>query len=43
MQAAYRKAEALQPRENAPNAEQIRNLGLIGKEEDTAVVMGKKT
>ncbi|KAL1989370.1 hypothetical protein VTN96DRAFT_132 [Rasamsonia emersonii] len=40
IQAAYRKAEASHPRENAPKAEQIRNLGLLGKEEDTASVLG---
>lgn len=40
IQAAYRKAEAVFPRENAPKAEQIRNLGLLGKEEDTAKVLG---
>ncbi|KAL1971157.1 hypothetical protein VTN77DRAFT_108 [Rasamsonia byssochlamydoides] len=40
MQAAYRKAEAAHPRENAPKPEQIRNLGLLGKEEDTASVLG---
>lgn len=39
MQAAYRKAEAAHPRENAPKAEQIRSLGLIGKEEETAAVL----
>ncbi|KAK2767522.1 hypothetical protein FQN54_003679 [Arachnomyces sp. PD_36] len=39
MQAAYRKAEAANPRENAPKAEQIRNLGLLGKEEDSKAVM----
>lgn len=39
MQIAYRKAEAAHPRENAPKAEQIRNLGLLGKEEDTKAVL----
>ena len=41
MQAAYRKAEASHPRENAPKAEQVRNLGLLGKEEDSAAVLGR--
>ena len=33
LQDAYRKAEAASPRDNAPNAGQIRNLGLIGKDD----------
>ena len=41
MQAAYRKAEAATPRENAPKAEQIRSLGLLGKEEETAAFLSK--
>ncbi|KAI0898134.1 hypothetical protein F5B19DRAFT_17754 [Rostrohypoxylon terebratum] len=40
LQAAYRKAEAASARENAPSAGQIRNLGLLGKEEDTKHVLG---
>jgi len=40
MQHAYRKAEASHPRENAPRAEQISSLGLLGKEEDTKTVLG---
>ncbi|KAI9791895.1 MAG: hypothetical protein M1833_001313 [Piccolia ochrophora] len=39
IQAAYRKKEAEYPRENVPSAEAIRNLGLIGKEEDTKLVL----
>jgi NADH dehydrogenase (ubiquinone) Fe-S protein 5 len=39
MQAAYRKAEAAHPRENAPKAEQIRSLGLLGKEEEANAVL----
>lgn len=39
MQAAYRKAEAAHPRENAPSAEQIRSLGLLGKEDEAAAVL----
>lgn len=42
MQTALRKAEAAHPRENAPNAEQIRSLGLIGKEEDAAAVLSQR-
>lgn len=41
MQAAYRKAEAAHPRENAPKAEQIRSLGLLGKDEESAEVLAK--
>ena len=41
MQTAYRKAEAAHPRENAPKAEQIRSLGLLGTEEQTADVLAK--
>ena len=41
LQHAYRKAEAAQPRDDAPKAGAIRNLGLIGKEEDTKTVLGK--
>ncbi|KAH8692813.1 hypothetical protein BGW36DRAFT_430558 [Talaromyces proteolyticus] len=40
LQAAYRKAEASFPRENAPKAEEIRNLGLLGKEEESKKVLG---
>lgn len=35
LQAAYRKAEAVGVRDSAPNASQIRSLGLIDREEDT--------
>jgi NADH dehydrogenase (ubiquinone) Fe-S protein 5 len=41
MQAAYRKAEAAHPRENEPKAEQIRSLGLLGKEEESSAVLGQ--
>lgn len=40
LQAAYRKAEINQGRENAPTAGQIRNLGLLNKEDDTKKVLG---
>lgn len=40
LQAALRKADAATPRDAAPNAGQIRNLGLLGKEEDTQKVLG---
>lgn len=40
LQAAYRKAELQQGREDPPTAGQIRNLGLLGKEEDTKKVLG---
>lgn len=42
MQTALRKAEASHPRENAPNAGQVRSLGLIGKEEDAAPVLSQR-
>lgn len=42
MQAAYRKAEAAHPRENAPKAEQIRSLGLLGKGEEAATVLSQR-
>lgn len=40
LQAAYRKAEMTQGREDAPTAGQIRGLGLLGKEEETKKVLG---
>lgn len=42
LQRAYRRAEAMQPREDAPRAGAIRNLGLLGAEEDTKSVLGTK-
>jgi NADH dehydrogenase (ubiquinone) Fe-S protein 5 len=39
---AYRKAEAANPRDNAPKVGEIRNLGLLDKEEDTKAVLGSK-
>ncbi|TLS31170.1 hypothetical protein PpBr36_02419 [Pyricularia pennisetigena] len=39
LQLAYRRAEHANPREDPPTAGQIRNLGLIGKEEDTKKVL----
>lgn len=42
MQIAYRKAEAAHPRENAPKAEEIRSLGLLGKEEESAAFMSRR-
>lgn len=42
LQTAYRKAEAAQGQEDAPTAGQIRNLGLLNKEEDTKKVLGTK-
>lgn len=41
MQAAYRKAEASQPRENAPRAEEIRSLGLLGKDEESGAFLSR--
>lgn len=40
LQAAYRQAEAKKLHENPPSAGQIRNLGLLDKEEDTKKVLG---
>ncbi|KAH8887359.1 hypothetical protein GQ53DRAFT_749839 [Thozetella sp. PMI_491] len=40
LQTAYRKAEAANPRDDAPSASQIRNLGLLNKEDDTKKVLG---
>lgn len=40
LQAAYRAAEAKKLKENPPNATQIRNLGLLDKEDDTKKVLG---
>ncbi|KAJ9142672.1 hypothetical protein NKR23_g7099 [Pleurostoma richardsiae] len=39
LQAAYRRAETATARENAPTAGQIRNLGLLNKEDDTNKVL----
>ncbi|KAK6071832.1 NADH:ubiquinone oxidoreductase 11.5kD subunit [Seiridium cupressi] len=41
LQAAYRKAESSGGRDNAPTAGQIRNLGLLDKDEDTKKVLEK--
>ncbi|KAK8135885.1 NADH:ubiquinone oxidoreductase 11.5kD subunit [Apiospora sp. TS-2023a] len=42
LQVAYRKAEAkASGGESAPTSGQIRNLGLLNKEEDTKKVLGK--
>jgi NADH dehydrogenase (ubiquinone) Fe-S protein 5 len=40
MQAAYRQAEAKKLQENPPTAGQIRNLGLLDRDEDTKKVLG---
>lgn len=42
MQAAFRKTEAAHPRENAPKAEQIRSLGLLGKEEEATAFLSQR-
>lgn len=41
MQAAYARNGGITPRDDAPTAKQIRNLGLLGKEEDTKKVLGQ--
>ncbi|KAG6299260.1 hypothetical protein E4U09_008300 [Claviceps aff. purpurea] len=38
---ALSRAEGATPRDDAPSAKQVRNLGLLGKEEDTQKVLGK--
>jgi NADH dehydrogenase (ubiquinone) Fe-S protein 5 len=40
LQDAYRKAEASSPRDNAPSAGQIRNLGLINKDDESKELLG---
>ncbi len=42
LQTAYRRAEAANPRDNAPKAGQIRNLGLLDADDDTKAVLGSK-
>ncbi|KAI5458376.1 hypothetical protein BGZ63DRAFT_426777 [Mariannaea sp. PMI_226] len=41
IQAAYARSETATARDNAPSARQIRNLGLLNKEEDTKKVLGQ--
>lgn len=41
IQAAYARADSATARDNAPSAKQIRNLGLLDKEEDTKKVLGQ--
>lgn len=41
LQRAYRKAEAANPRDDAPKAGAIRNLGLLGQEGDTKALLNK--
>ena len=41
LQLAYRRAEEVYTRKDGPTAGQIRNLGLLGKEEDTKAVLSK--
>ncbi|RMZ90642.1 hypothetical protein DV736_g2139, partial [Chaetothyriales sp. CBS 134916] len=43
IQDSLRKAEAGHPRENAPKADQIRSLGLIGKEDISKEVLAQST
>ncbi|KAI9812166.1 MAG: hypothetical protein M1827_004832 [Pycnora praestabilis] len=42
LQHAYRRAQAAHPREDAPKAGAIRNLGLLDAGEDTQSVLGSK-
>ena len=39
MQRAYRRHLAAHPREHLPSADQIRNLGVLGKEQETEAVL----
>lgn len=41
IQAAYARSQSSTTRDDAPSAKQIRNLGLIDKEEDTKKVLGQ--
>ncbi|XP_044721946.1 NADH:ubiquinone oxidoreductase subunit [Hirsutella rhossiliensis] len=41
MQAAQARADTATPRDDGPSATQIRNLGLLGKKEDTKRVLGR--
>ncbi|KAK7402411.1 hypothetical protein QQX98_011828 [Neonectria punicea] len=41
IQAAYARAGTSTARDNAPSVKQIRNLGLLDKEEDTKKVLGQ--
>ncbi|KAF7558578.1 hypothetical protein G7046_g5580 [Stylonectria norvegica] len=41
IQAAYARSETATARDNAPSAKQIRNLGLLGKEEETKKFLGR--
>lgn len=41
LQAAYARAQSATARDDAPSASQIRNLGLLGKTEDTKAVLGQ--
>ena len=38
---AVRKTEAASPRENGPKDEEIRSLGLLGKDKETAATLEK--
>lgn len=42
LQTAYRRAEAANPRDSAPKAGQIRNLGLLDADDDTKAILGSK-
>jgi NADH dehydrogenase (ubiquinone) Fe-S protein 5 len=39
LQRAYRRAQAAHPREDMPSADQLRNLGLLDKAEETERVL----
>lgn len=41
IQAAYARTESSTARDDAPSVKQIRNLGLIDKEDDTKKVLGQ--
>lgn len=41
MQAAYARSESTTARDDAPSAKQIRNLGLLGKEEESKQFLGQ--
>ena len=41
LQNAYRKAVQAHPRNDLPNAQQIRNLGLLGREEESKAFLAE--
>ena len=42
LQNAYAKARQAHPRENQPTAQQIRNLGLLGKDDESKAFLAEQ-